>query len=113
MNSFVIGRVVAPEITKTSKGDVLRIGILVARQSLEFSVFEVASVDKTTGEFKRNPAFDRATKLKDGDNVACIVSPAVNKKGTDVVYYLRDIAPVDDSVSASLKSAFNPLDIKK
>lgn len=106
MNSFVIGRVVSPEVTKTSRGDVLRIGVLVARQALEFSVFEVASVDKETGEFKRNAVYDRALKLKDGDNVVCIVSAAVNKKGTDTVYYLRDIAPIDTSVSDTLKSAF-------
>ena len=113
MNSFVIGRVVAPEITKTTKGDVLKIGVLVARQALEFSVFEISSVDKETGEMKRNPVFDRATKLKDGANVVCIVGPAVNKKGTDVTYYLRDIAPIDPSVSDTLKNAFDPLNIKK
>ncbi len=106
MNTFIIGRVLSPEIQKTSKGDVLRIGVLVARQSIEFSIFEVASVDKDTGEFKRNPAFDRAMKLKDGDSVACIVNAAVNKKGTDTVYYLRDIAPVNAEISEQLKAAF-------
>lgn len=106
MNTFVIGRLISPEIQKTSKGDVLRIGVLVARQSIEFSIFEISSVDTTTGEFKRNPAFDRAINLKDGDNVVCIVSAAVNKKGTDTVYYLRDIAPVNPEISEQLKAAF-------
>lgn len=106
MNTFIIGRVLSPEIQKTSKGDVLRIGILVARQSIEFSIFEIQSVDQTTGEFKRNPAFDRAAKLKDGDNAVCIVSAAVNKKGTDTTYYLRDIAPINPEISEQLKAAF-------
>lgn len=107
MNTFLIGRVISPEITKTSKGDVLRLGVLVGRQSVEFSLFEIQSIDKETGEMKRNPAFGRACKLKDGDNAACIVNAAINKKGTDIVYYLRDIAPVDTKVSETLKTAFS------
>lgn len=113
MNVFMLGRVIEPEIVTTTKGSVLKLAVLSGRQSTEFSIFEIASVDEKTGEITKNPVFGRASKLKDGDYVGCIVNPAVNSKGSSVAFYLRDIAPIDTAVGETLKKAFNPLEIRK
>lgn len=95
MKSFILGKVISPDIVSTTSGDVAKFGVLVGRTSQEFSVFKNTK-DFNTGEIKSNPLFAKCENLVDGDKVIILVATSVTKNNT-LAMYLNNISIVSDN----------------
>lgn len=103
MQSMIIGKVVSPEVEKTSYGVVARFGVLVGRNCQEFTCWENRK-DFRTGELIRDPLYGRVMALKVTDTV-CVLFETVGS-GEGLRYYLRDVVPIKQEVADSVLSLF-------
>lgn len=104
MQSFIIGKVVAPEAEKTSYGMVVRFGVLIGRTCQEFTCWE-SRTDQKTGERYKDPLYDRVMALKPSDTVCVLCSSVVTNNGSLGVY-LRDVVPIKPELEHQLMAAF-------
>lgn len=97
MTSFVIGKVVEPEVREiTVKGKVRSIcslGLLVGRACVQFDVFDDAK------------NFDTVRSLNDGDVVLAVVGDSVGKDGR-LRHYLNDVTESPEGLREQLRSLF-------
>lgn len=97
MTSFLIGRVVEPEIReiKVKATGQLRqvcvLGVLSGRTCNQFDIFDGTDV------------FEKASSLEDGDLVLCIVGVSVDNKGA-LRCYLNSIGECPEGLREELMS---------
>ena len=97
MTSFVIGKVVEPEVREiTVKGktrSICSLGLLVGRSCEQFDVFDDAKV------------FNNVCSLNEGDVVLAVVGDSIGKDGR-LRHYLNNVAISPDGLREDLKSLF-------
>lgn len=95
MTSFVIGRVVEPEVREiTAKGQkrkVCSVGVLSGRNCNQFDIFDDSKV------------FEKVSKMKDGALVLAVVSASVDNRG-QLRCYLNGIGDCPDGLRNQLIS---------
>ena len=106
MNVISFAKCIIPEVEHTDRyGDVLKFGLQVGRQSMEYSIWS-ENTDVKSGECYHNKLFDRAVSaLKDGATVCVLFYPAVSKDGK-LALYIRDIVPCDPKLKDSVNALF-------
>jgi len=97
MTSFLIGKVIDPELrevkVKDREATVFTFGLLSGRVSNVFSVWDEDKI------------FDDVSRLNDGDSVCAIVSDGLDSRGK-VKYYLRRITLCEETLRGQLMSLF-------
>ena len=95
MTSFVIGRVVDPEVKnvkiKGEQREVADFGLLVGKTCLTLSVFDDDEI------------FEKATMLEDGDIIVAHVSTAVNKDEKGLRTFLRGFGECPEGLRETLR----------
>ena len=103
MKSLVFGQVIRPEVNSYGSGEVIKFGLLIGRESHEFTIFDKLYA-KEGAKQKRNPLFDKVSKMKDGD--VCVCEVTFTAKDNSLNRYLRDIAPIDSTFVDSIYAHF-------
>lgn len=103
MKSLVFGQVIRPEIIPLESGQVIKFGLLICRESYEFTVFDTLYA-REGEKRKRNPLFDKVVKMKDGDVCVCEVTFTVKENSLN--RHLCDIAPIDGTFVDSIYAFF-------
>lgn len=93
MRSFVVGKVLEPELRATAKQGLVEFGLLLGRESVVLTVWD------------SDKPYKFACGLRDGQRVICILNSAVDSKGR-LRYYVNDIALSPDGLREDLLELF-------
>lgn len=97
MTSFVIGKVIEPEVREiTVKGktrSICSLGLLVGRSCVQFDIFDDSKI------------FGDVCHLKDGETVLAIVGDSVGKDGK-LRHYLNNVTESPDGLREQLRGLF-------